>query len=198
MTSFRAWYAPPGFKVAPDEISEGSAGAGPSAHGSAGVGPDYHFAALSEPRLKELMDLLLNAWSEGAPGFSVSRVVEAVDSVAGRLLEPGNPLRERALASIQAFSGFSIPMAEAVLDGMARSWMREGLWDLIRSEFPDPGVLESFRAGPTGDETRASGYPLVFHLGAGTVPGVATFAGASHNATPYRGWRSGLRFVTGR
>jgi hypothetical protein len=65
-------------------------------------------------------------------------------------------------------------MAETVLEGMARGWMREGLWDLVRSEFADPAVLDGFRPGPTGDRTRALGFPLTFHLGAGTVPGVAT------------------------
>ncbi len=182
MTLFRAWFSPPGFSVAPEEMAERFVGVGAGSRepvgavdvAEAGPGPAYQYAALSEPRLLEVVELLRGAWSEGIPDFSVNRVVETVDGVAGRLLEPGNPLRERAVTSVQDFSGYSMPMAEAVLDGMARSWMREGLWDLIRSEFPDPGVLETFRTGPTGDETRASGYPLTFHLGAGTVPGVAT------------------------
>lgn len=52
--------------------------------------------------------------------------------------------------------------------------MEDGLWGLLRSEFPDPTVLDGFRPGSTGRWTRASGFPLTFHLGAGSVPGVAT------------------------
>ncbi|MBT8398042.1 MAG: hypothetical protein HKO65_00910 [Gemmatimonadetes bacterium] len=171
MTPFRAWYAPPGFSVGPEEVAQGAV----VLDGPGGVeGPGYEYAALPEPRLLEVMGILRRAWSAGIADIRLSRVVEAVDRVAGRLLEPGDRLREEALLAVEAFSGFSPPMAEAVLDGMARSWMREGVWDLIRSEFPDPGVLDGFCPGPAGDETRAAGFPLTFHLGAGTVPGVAT------------------------
>jgi hypothetical protein len=120
------------------------------------------------------MDLLRWVREATLVSFPVSRVVDAVDRVAGRLLDPGDKLRARALETLGPYSGFSSPMAETVLEGMARGWMREGLWDLVRSEFADPAVLDGFRPGPTGDRTRALGFPLTFHLGAGTVPGVAT------------------------
>jgi hypothetical protein len=122
----------------------------------------------------ELFELLRREGESALTSFSVRRVVDVVDRVAGRFLDPADELRVRALDTMGGFAGFSAPMSEVVLDGMARSWMREGLWDLLRSEFPDPEVLDGFRPGPAGDETRALGFPLAFHLGAGTVPGVAT------------------------
>jgi len=164
MTPLPAWYLPSGFSLLEGEVAvlEGS-----------GL-PTLHYPTLSESRLRDLLDVLRRERETTLAFVPVSRVVDVVDRVAGRLLDSGDGLRVTALERMGHYSGFSSPMAEAVLDGMARSWMREGLWDLIRSEFSDPAVLDGFRPGPTGDQTRALGFPLTFHLGAGTVPGVAT------------------------
>jgi hypothetical protein len=64
-------------------------------------------------------------------------------------------------------------MAVAVLDGMARDWRADRLRELLCSEFHDPAVLDGFQPAWAGGLERALGYPLAFHLGAGTVPGVA-------------------------
>ncbi len=164
MTPLRAWHLPSSFSLLEGEVAvlEGP-----------GV-PTLQYPTLSESRLRDLLDVLRRERETTLASLPVSRVVDVVDRVAGRLLDPRDGLRVTALERLGHYSGFSSPMAEAVLDGMARSWMREGLWDLIRSEFSDPTVLDRFRPGPTGDQTRALGFPLTFHLGAGTVPGVAT------------------------
>ena len=57
---------------------------------------------------------------------------------------------------------------------MALHWTRPFLETLLHTEFPDPQVLDRFRPSPNGREVRAVGYPLAFHLGSGTVPGVGT------------------------
>lgn len=167
MSAFQTWHLPPGFEPRPDEIAILEEGG----HPSCGEG-DCRYLSLSEPRLEELMALLRSNWDETVSSVPSGHIVDAVDGVAGRLLDSGDPLRSRALDTLGPFAGFSQAMAETVLEGMARGWLREGLWDLIRSEFPDPGVLDGFRPGSGGSRTRALGFPLVFHLGAGTVPGV--------------------------
>ncbi len=179
MTTFRAWHLPAAFSLADNEVSHWDGGKGPPSlicHDQpASVDmPSLRVAALAEPSLKELMALLRSDGEAVLPSRPLERIVEAVDRVAGRFLDPGDALRSRALELLGPFAGYSPPMAETVLDGMARGWLREGIWDLVRSEFPDPAVLDGFRQGIAGDATRALGYPLAFHLGAGTVPGVAT------------------------
>jgi hypothetical protein len=164
MNAFQAWFLPPGFPLQGGEVASQS---------GSGV-PGFHYVSLPEPRLRELLAALRGERERTLVTIPLNRVVDAVDRVAGRLLDPRDGLRAAALEGLGPFSGYSPPMAREVLDGMARGWMREGLWDLIRSEFPDPGVLDGFRPGPAGDQTRALGFPLIFHLGAGTVPGVAT------------------------
>jgi hypothetical protein len=120
------------------------------------------------------MASLREARRVGLARLPVAKVIEAVDRVAQRFLDPGDDLRKSALEAMASHAGFSPPMARAVLDGMALDWTRARLEALLRSEFPDPGVLDGFRPGPVGGELRAAGYPLTFHLGAGTVPGVGT------------------------
>lgn len=164
MTPFQAWHLPPGFSLLGEEVAVLDRSDFPS----------IRYPALPEPRLLELLGLLRRERETMLSTITLSRVVEAVDRVAGRLLDPGDGLRIAALPLLSSFAGFSSPMAEAVLDGMARGWLREGLWELVRSEFPDPGVLEGFRSGRAGGSTRALGFPVTFHLGAGSVPGVAT------------------------
>ncbi|MFH1765526.1 MAG: acyl-CoA reductase [Gemmatimonadota bacterium] len=164
MTPFQAWHLPPGFSLLGEEVAVLDRSDLPS----------IRYPALPEPRLLELLDLLRRERETMLATIPLSRMVEAVDRVAGRLLDPGDSIRITALPLLSSFSGFSSPMAEAVLDGMARGWLRESLWELVRSEFPDPGVLDGFRPGRSGGSTRALGFPLTFHLGAGSVPGVAT------------------------
>ena len=164
MNPLKAWHLPPGFSFPLQGIEVPG---GPRS-------PAFQYADFSDQGLRELMEFLREEREHLLSSFTVSRVVDGVDRVAQRLLDEGDPLRARALEALGPFSGFSPSMAEAVLDGMARSWMRENLWDLVRSEFSDPAVLEGFRPGPPGTGTRALGFPLTFHLGAGTVPGVST------------------------
>jgi hypothetical protein len=179
MTSFKAWHLPSSFSLTGDEIAdwegvEGVKTKGPHRRPGLGRIPPFRYPALLEPGLKELFALLRSEREDLLASCPLGRIVEAVDGVAARFLDSGDALRSRAIETLGSFAGFSPPMAEAVLDGMARGWVQEGLWDLIRSDFPDPRVLDGFRPGMAGDATRASGYPVAFHLGAGTVPGVAT------------------------
>lgn len=163
MTLFQAWHLPSGFSVSPGEVD---------AVEEAGI-PTFQYPAFSTARLKELTRFLREEREKTLVSFPVGRVVDAVDRVARRFLDPADILRIDALEALGSISDFSAPMAEAVLDGMALGWQKEGLWDLVRSEFPDPKVLDGFSRNRMGDQTRAMGFPLTFHLGAGTVPGVA-------------------------
>ncbi|MFO8174702.1 MAG: acyl-CoA reductase [Longimicrobiales bacterium] len=160
---FQAWSFPPGF----------SGLRGTSVIASPEGLPELEIPELSTGGLKDLLSLLRK---EGA-GFAMlgtDRILEAVDRVTRRLGDAGDPLRRDSLEEVRVHAGYSRSMAARVLDGMMRDWTRDRLEALLRSEFPDPGVLDGFRPGPAGGRVRARGYPLVFHLGAGSVPGVTT------------------------
>jgi len=113
--------------------------------------------AFSPELLGGVMDALRDARTEGLARLPIVRIMEAVDQVAKRFLDPGDDLRAAALEAMGPHAGLSAPMAQTVLDGMARDWTRPRLEALLRSEFPDPEVLEGFRPNPAGGEFRAAG-----------------------------------------
>jgi len=162
--SFEAWALTPGCPLLREAVR---------ANVSDGGGwPPLTHLKLSPADVVRLMSLLRSNRERGLASIPVSRVVKAVDRVARRFLDPEDRLRAGALEALEAQSGFSKVMAETVMDGMVRDWTRPGLESLLRSEFPDPLVLDEFRTEAHGGRVRAGGYPLTFHLGAGTVPGV--------------------------
>ncbi len=89
-----------------------------------------------------------------------------------RFLDPGDPLRRLALELLPGTAGLTAPMAEAVLDGMARDWTPDRLEALLQAELGTPEVLDGFRPGRAAGRVRAVGPGLGVHVGAGNVPGV--------------------------
>lgn len=161
--SFEAWSLPGTFRP----------GEGERAHLSAGDFPALEYPIFSPGRMGDLLESL-RAAREFLFQCPVNRILMAVDRVACRLLDPGDPLRGEALEGIGAHGGLSEPMARMILDRTAKGWTRPVLEALLHAEFRNPGVLDGFGPSPGGGEVRAVGYPLAFHLGAGAVPGVST------------------------
>ena len=100
-------------------------------------------------------------------------LIESLGRAGARFLDAADPIREAALDLLPAAAGLSPAMAREVVDGMARDWTADRLARVVRSQFPDPGVLEGFRPGPGGSRVRAFGHRLVVQLGAGNVAGVS-------------------------
>ena len=171
-TPFRAWHLP---SFPPEAQGKGPDPGDrfPARLQGRGASP-LEYLPLTSGDLERVMTGLREAHGKGLRARPVGEVVEGVDRVARRLMDPGDELRQEALRHLGPQAGFSGPMAETVLDGMARDWTRDRLLALLEAEFSDPGVLDGFRDRSGGGQTRASGYPLTLHIGAGTVPGVAT------------------------
>ena len=102
-----------------------------------------------------------------------ARSAGAVADVLGRVGERfGAELRDPAAESVAVETGFSLPMARTVVEGMASGWSRTALHGLLDAEFTDPRVLDGFV--DDGDRrVRVLGRGPTFHIGAGSVPGVA-------------------------
>jgi hypothetical protein len=100
----------------------------------------------------------------------VARIIESIDAATERLVSGES--RDLLLAALPPVTGFSREMAARILDGMARDWRARPLHDLLRSELGEPDVLDRFVQ--RGDaRVRALGVPLITHVFAGNVPGVA-------------------------
>lgn len=132
---------------------------------------------LTTAMLREQIQALAAAREEHLAGRPVAEIVEVVDRVAARLLDPADPLRQTAERALPPMTSYSPPMIRLVLDRMAADWRAAPLRELLRSEFGDPRVLDGFH--PTqrgGGERMAIGPRLVANVFSGNVPGVAVTA----------------------
>jgi len=134
---------------------------------------DLSIPNLTVPELVAVAQHLRDKGSEALRTRSAEKMTRILGRVGRRFLDPGDPLRQRALEYLPLNSGLSPRMAEEVLDGMALDWTPERLEMLLRMEFPDPDVLEGFKNGSGPRHARALGPNLITHIGAGNVPGVS-------------------------
>jgi hypothetical protein len=130
---------------------------------------------LTPGMLRAQIDALLLAREEVLAHRSVESIVEAIGAVAGRLLDPVDPLRTAAELRLPVITGASVAMIRLVLDRMAADWTAPRLRELLRGEFLDPRALDRFtpRHSIGGSEIRAIGPRLTTHIFSGNVPGVS-------------------------
>lgn len=129
---------------------------------------------LTSALLRRQIDALLDSRDHHLAERPVGEIVQVIDGVAGRLLDPGDALRTAAEQALPEITGYSLPMIRTVLDRMAADWRTAPLRALLRSEFGDPRVLDGFRPrGRAAGMERAFGPRLATHIFSGNVPGVA-------------------------
>ncbi len=142
-------------------------------------GPEKARVELRLPRLtpelvRRQVDALLDARERHLAQRPVAELIEVIDAVAARMLDPGDPLRRAAQEALPAVTGYSPAMIRHVLDGMAAGWRADALRRLLAAELRDPAALDGFVARARGDgRTRAYGPRLAMHTFSGNVPGVA-------------------------
>lgn len=102
----------------------------------------------------------------------VRRIISAIDAVAARLLDPADSLRRTAEAALPVLTGYAPAMVRLGLDRMAADWRAATLERVIQAELGGTDVLDGTVAR-RGRALTAVPYPLVTHVFAGNVPGVA-------------------------
>ncbi|HEX2202762.1 MAG TPA: acyl-CoA reductase [Longimicrobium sp.] len=129
---------------------------------------------LSAAHLRAQVGALVEARARHLERRPVAEIVEVIDAVAARLLDPADVLRVTAEHALPAITHYSPPMVRRVLDRMAADWRAGPLRELLRSEFGDPRVLDGFQAEPRHHgRVAAFGPRLATHVFSGNVPGVA-------------------------
>lgn len=161
MTAFRAFHLPRKVEVAEEHLEPVELGE-----------VECQYPRPEGPWLPRVLQSLRMA-ADGLMERPVHSVVTAVDAVAGRLLDPQDPLRHEALELLPRVTGYSPAMAALVLDRMAVDWRAEPLQRLIASSLPDPDALDRFIETGSGRRVRGIGPALSLHVFAGNVPGVA-------------------------
>lgn len=150
-----AWLWPPGLS-APRAVEAGTAGGLSIRYPKS----DHHLAHRLISSLSESRKRL-----GGMPASDLANVLGAV----GDRFAAG--LDDRVVTEVATNAGLTPAMARVVIRGMADTWTAESLHRLLRSEFPDPAVLDGFVDG-AGREIRAAAPGVTLHIGAGSVPGV--------------------------
>jgi len=103
---------------------------------------------------------------------SASSVAEALGRVGARFLHADDPLRVRALELLPASARVTDPMAELILDGMARDWSTDRLARLVAEDLGQAESLDRpMERG--GRRMLAVGPRLCTQIVSGSVPGVA-------------------------
>lgn len=129
---------------------------------------------LSPVDLRRQVDALAAARDRLLANRPVAEIVEVVDGVAARFLDPADPLRRAAERALPAVTNYSPAMIRLVLDRMAADWRAPRLRELLRAEFGDPRVLDGFIPAPRAHGQQAAFGPrLAVHVFSGNVPGVA-------------------------
>jgi hypothetical protein len=135
---------------------------------------DVRTPRLSPAELRRQVEAVAEARDRHLAGRPVAEIVEVVDHVAGRLLDPADPLRRDAERALPAVTSYSPPMIRLVLDRMAADWRAPRLRELLRREFGDPRLLDGFLPAARGAGMHAAFGPrLAVHVFSGNVPGVA-------------------------
>ena len=115
----------------------------------------------------------LGGASETLAARPVLELARQLGRVGLRFLEPKDPVHREACERVAREAGLSAAAAYEIVTGMARDWTPDRLERMVRADFPDPLVLDRFRPAEFGGQLRAIGGRLAFHIGAGSVPGVA-------------------------
>jgi|SRR5579863_3895132 len=129
-----------------------------------------------DPPLVQEVSRMLKARHRGLAGRPLESIVEQIDRVSARWLDPHYPLRRRAGKSLPPLTGFSIETVEGALNNLFRSLRKPSLQRLLSEEFSNPFVLDGFSPTKNGALTRAFGPCLTLLILSGNIVGAAVEA----------------------
>ena len=131
---------------------------------------EVRWPALNKLQLREV-HFAVSSSRQRLLATSVAEIVNAIDKVAVRL--QGDISSSAGLIS-QA-TGYSEPVVRETLEHMFADWRAEALNEMLRGELPDPAILDAPIPDPDipNKQIAVYGYPAVFHVFSGNVPGVA-------------------------
>ena len=134
-------------------------------------GVEVRLPRLTPHGLARLSERLVAAREDYLGRLAVHRIVDLLDRVASRWLEPGSAYRREAEALLPRVTGYAEPAIRKGLVSFLAMLRRENLLRLLDEELPDPLVLDEWRPrGRAGGQTRAFGPRLAVHVWSGNVP----------------------------
>lgn len=138
---------------------------------------ELRIPTLTPDLLERQIEALLRARSRSLAERPVSEIVDVIDGVAARLLDPHDSLRRTAEAVLPLVTGASPLMVGLVLDNMAADWRGDRLHALLTADLGNAAALDGFVDRPGGAQppvrVTAVGPRLATHVFSGNIPGIA-------------------------
>ncbi len=103
---------------------------------------------------------------------SVSALIEVVDRVVQRWLDPQDPMRQLADHWLPQVTGLDPEMVRQGLNATLKTYRATQLHRFVVEDFDNPKMLDEFQPRPKGGWARALGPDVLVHVWAGNVPGL--------------------------
>jgi len=127
---------------------------------------------LSVTQLDDLAARVKQASSAYLKTLTSDQIVTIIDKAIARLLDRGDPCRQKAEKLLPLITGYDAEMIRLGLTQYLKTFRRAELHRFLAEDFANPGVLDGFRPMPKGGVVKAIGPDLLVHIWAGNVPGL--------------------------
>lgn len=128
---------------------------------------------LAPQALREMLDGLKVRQRRVLATRPLDRIIESIDTVAGRLSDPDDTLHAHLLEHLPGLTGYSRQMIAIGLLRMSANWTAEALRASLEGELGDTAVLDGFQPRRPHGRHRAYGPVLTIHIFSGNIPGVS-------------------------
>jgi len=140
--------------------------------GRAGEPLEIAVPVLSDTQMKELAARVRNAARRHLKTLSVARIADIIDHAIARLLDRGDPYRQKAEALLPVITGYDAEMIRLGLTGYLKTFRKPELNKFLAEDFANPRILDDFQPMAKGGVARAYGPDILAHIWAGNVPGL--------------------------
>lgn len=133
---------------------------------------DVAVPVLSEAQVAELATRVRANARAYLKSRTVAEIAATIDRAVARLLDRGDPWRQKAERLLPLVTGYDAEMVRLGLTGYLKTFRGPELRKFLAEDFANPAVLDDFQPMPKGGFARAFGPELLLHVWAGNVPGL--------------------------
>ena len=140
--------------------------------GRAGEQLEIAVPALTDAQMKELAARVRDAARRHLKTLPVAQIADIIDRAIARLLDRGDPYRQKAEALLPVITGYDAEMVRLGLTGYLKTFRKPELNTFLAEDFANPRILDEFQPLAKGGVARAHGPDILAHIWAGNVPGL--------------------------
>jgi len=131
---------------------------------------------LTEAQAIALMARVRAASRSYLKSLTVAQIVTTIDKAIARLLDPADPLRQKADTLLPLVTGYDAEMVRLGLTGYLKTFRKPQLLRFLVEDFGNPQLLDDFAPRAKGGFSKAFGADVAVHVWAGNVPGLCLWS----------------------